>query len=87
MSRKREDCVYFRIEDGCKWCDLGYTCSSNLIGSCSKFQKRLTASEYERVSDLNQVWDYLFKHEQCELCDVVSKEIGIIKGVFNEEEL
>lgn len=43
--------------------------------------KVLSESEVKRVADLNQVWHYLYWNKQYALCDAVSKEIGIIKGV------
>lgn len=44
-------------------------------------EKVLNISEVKRVCDLNQVWQYLYWMQQYALCDVISKEIGIIKDV------
>lgn len=41
----------------------------------------LTGVEVQRVADLMKVWQYLYDNRVYDLCDIVSKEIGIIKGV------
>ena len=81
MERKRENCIYHRCEDGCKWCELGKTCADNMFPYCSSYAKRLTTEESQRVIELQQVWEYLYKNRVYSLCDCISKEIGIIKGV------
>lgn len=42
---------------------------------------RLTESEKQRIEDLNKIWDVLYEREEYQLCDLISKEIGIIKEV------
>lgn len=79
MKRNRENCVYFRQEDGCKWCELGKTCSSNMVNVCSGYCKRLTDEEVTRVSNLQKVWDHLYRKREYELCDIISHEVGVIK--------
>ena len=86
MERKRENCIYHRCEDGCKWCELGKTCSDNMFQSCASYAKRLTIEESQRVVDLQQVWDYLYKKRVYSLCDYISREIGLIKGTIKEDE-
>ena len=44
-------------------------------------EKVLTKEELQRVIELQQVWEYLYKNRVYSLCDYISKEIGIIKGV------
>lgn len=78
MDRKRESCIYHRCEDGCKWCELGKTCS-NKMQYCSSYVKRLSEDEAKRVGDLMQVWDFLYKQGQWKLCDIISHEVGVIK--------
>lgn len=58
---------------------------SEKILSCSDYCKKLTDEELKRVSDLNTVWDYLYRHEEWVLCGIVSKEIGAIKGTIDYE--
>lgn len=48
--------------------------------------KVLTNSEIKRVSDLQQVWEYLYQNGIYFMCDTISKEIGIIKGVIKDGE-
>lgn len=86
MERKREYCIYHRCEDGCRWCELGKTCSDNMIQSCDSYAKRLTIEESQRVADLQQVWDYLYKKRVYTLCDYISREIGVIKGTMDYNE-
>lgn len=80
MTRRREDCVYFRNEDGCKWCELGKTCSPSMINACSGYCKRLDEIEAQRVTELLRVWQYLYDSKAYEYCDIISREIGEIKG-------
>lgn len=49
-------------------------------------EKKLTHSEILRVTQLQAVWDYLYKNGVYEHCDTISREIGIIKGVIKEDE-
>ena len=49
-------------------------------------EKVLTQSELHRVEDLMAVWDYLYKNKVYGLCDIVSREIGLIKGTIKEDE-
>lgn len=86
MDRKREDCIYYRCEDGCKWCELGRTCSKNMIQSCASYVKRLTIEESQRVADLMKVWQHLYDTRAYHLCDYISKEIGVIKGTMDYNE-
>lgn len=80
---KCSDCCNFRQEDGCRWCDKGILPHEG----CKAFAKRLTKEEVQRVSDLMQVWDYLYKKKVYNMCDYISREIGVIKGTmgYNEE--
>ena len=77
MKSERGTCIHYRQEDGCKWCEEG--CSS--CNNCEKYVKRLSGVEVQRVADLMKVWQYLYDNRVYDLCDIVSKEIGIIKGV------
>lgn len=83
MDRKREYCIYYRCDDGCRWCELGKTCSSNMFQCCSSYVKRLSDEESQRVVNLQQVWEYLYKNKAYSLCDYISREIGVIKGTIN----
>lgn len=49
-------------------------------------KKELTPTEVKRVKDLMQVWDHLYKNKEWGLCDIISYEIGYIKGMVKEEE-
>ena len=51
------------------------------------YEKKLTLSEVQRVTNLNGLWDYLYKKKQYKYCDVVSLEIGVIKGTLTESEI
>lgn len=75
--KKCSICCNYRQEDGCRWCDKGILPHDG----CKAFCKRLTEDEKKRVSALNDVWGHLYGNGVYDLCDVVSKEIGIIKGV------
>ena len=33
----------------------------------------------ERLSDLKEVWDYLYNNKKYHLCDIIRKEINTIK--------
>lgn len=81
MKRDRNLCIHHRNDDGCSWCELGKTCADCMVAVCSSYEKRITKEEAERVTDLMKVWDYLYNNKVYDLCDFVSKEIGIIKGV------
>ena len=86
MKRNRENCVYFRQEDGCKWCDK-HGSDTRRASCCSSFVKKLTPTEVERVTELQKVWEYLYSHEVYNLCDTISLEIGYIKGKCKEDML
>lgn len=49
-------------------------------------KKELTTAEARRVSELMQVWDYLYKNKQWQLCDIISYEIGYIKEMVKDDE-
>jgi hypothetical protein len=49
-------------------------------------EKVLTKEEVQRVADLNRVWDYLYKEERFYLADIISREIGVIKGTLGYNE-
>ena len=49
-------------------------------------KKVLTPTEVKRVKDLMQVWDHLYKSQEWSLCDIISYEIGYIKGTIKEEQ-
>lgn len=65
------------IEKGCK---VQFT--DKPVVNVFNEPKKLTKSEAERVADLNMVWEYLYRHKVYGLCDIVSREIGIIKGTI-----
>lgn len=50
-------------------------------------EKRLSLTEIQRVTNLQSVWDYLYKAKQYRYCDAISLEIGVIKGTLSEEEI
>ena len=74
--KKCENCANWRTEDGCRWCDKGILPHDG----CKAYAKRLSADEVKRVTDLMQVWEYLYKVKEYELCDTISNEIAVIKG-------
>lgn len=47
----------------------------------------LTGVEVQRVADLMKVWQYLYDNRVYDLCDIVSREIGLIKGTIKEDEV
>lgn len=81
--KKCESCCNYRQEDGCRWCDKGILPNEG----CKAYAKRLTPTEIERVTELQQVWEYLYSHKAYELCDTISLEIGYIKGKCKEDIL
>lgn len=86
MEKNCKNCVNYRNDDGCRWCELGHTCSSKI--NCSAWAKRLTSEEVQRVTDLMQVWQHLYDTKAYHLCDIISREIGVIKCTiesYNEE--
>ena len=80
---KCKNCANYRIEDGCRWCDKGILPHEG----CKAYGKKLTSTEIERVTELQKIWDYLYKNKVYGLCDIVSREIGLIKGTIKEDEL
>ncbi len=44
--------------------------------------KELSNEEIKRVEDLQKVWEYLYANKVYELCDIISYEIGTIKGTI-----
>ena len=85
MNAKCFECIHFRCDDGCRWCEEHHNMSSCV--KCGHYEKKLTPTEVERVSDLMKVWDYLYKNKVYELCDTISLEIGYIKGKCKEDIL
>jgi hypothetical protein len=80
----RTDCSHCRCEDYCCWCDKSN--SKCFCTDCRDYEKRLTQSEVKRVTELQAVWEYLYKNGVYEHCDTISREIGIIKGTIKENE-
>ena len=74
-------CANYRTDDGCRWCDTGILPHEG----CKAYAKRLSEVEVKRVSDLMKVWDYVYSKKQWELCDIISFEIGYIKGKCKED--
>ena len=48
--------------------------------------KVMTETEVRRVEDLMKVWEYLYNNKAYDLCDYISKEIGVIKGTMAYDE-
>lgn len=44
--------------------------------------KELSKEEVKRVEDLQKVWEYLYANKAYALCDIISHEIGTIKGTI-----
>lgn len=44
--------------------------------------KELSEEEVKRVEDLQKVWEYLYAKKAYVLCDIISYEIGTIKGTL-----
>lgn len=49
--------------------------------------KFLTAAEEMRVTHLMKVWQYLYDNKVYNLCDYISEEIGVIKGVVSDSDV
>ena len=80
---KCSNCANWRTDDGCRWCDKGILPNEG----CKAYEKILTPTEVERVTELQKVWEYLYSHKVYELCDTISLEIGYIKGKCKEDIL
>lgn len=83
MIKKCESCVNWRTDDGCRWCEKGILPHDG----CKAYGKRLSLTEVQRVTNLQGVWEYLYKTKQYKYCDVISLEIGVIKGTLTEDEI
>ena len=53
----------------------------------ASYGKKLSLAEVQRVSNLQSVWEYLYKKKQYKYCDTISLEIGVIKGTLTESEI
>jgi hypothetical protein len=58
----------------------------SLTNTTMIMEKVLTKEEVQRVADLNRVWDYLYKEERFYFADIISREIGVIKGTLGYNE-
>lgn len=85
MNTKCFDCIHFRCNDGCRWCEESHNMSACV--NCGHFVKRLSAVEVQRVTNLQSVWDYLYRNKQYKYCDAISVEVGIIKGTLSEDDI